>query len=174
MGKSGIDVVFLPETAAEAAFFTARLRPHRSLSQRGRQRTIALFAMLQGSLGLLLGLCGAWPAAFFLGLTWLGLAFSFHRNAGDAMAREEISLSALELHYVRFSPAGARREWRFNPVWVRLTIERHVEFGVERLDFSAQGRRVEVGVCLGRGEKTLLARDLSTALARARQGARSS
>jgi uncharacterized membrane protein len=130
-----VDVVFLPDVPAEAAFFTARLFPHRSLSRRGRWRTLAVFAVLQGALGSVLCLAGVWPAAFFLGLTFLGLVLCFHRNARDAFAREEISLSALELHYVRFNRAGARRDWRFNPRWVRLTIERHAEFGVERLDF---------------------------------------
>ncbi|WP_294536117.1 DUF2244 domain-containing protein [uncultured Rhodoblastus sp.] len=120
----------------------------------------------------MLGLSGAWPAAFFLGLTWLGLAFAFRRNARDALARDEISLSALELHYLRFNTAGARRDWRFSPLWVRLTIERHAEFGVERLDFSAREKRVEIGAFLGRREKTCGPGDLIVVMARARQGAR--
>jgi uncharacterized membrane protein len=169
---NSVDVVFSTDAAADAAFFTARLRPHRSLSRRGRGRTLAVIALLQASLGIQLGFSGAWPAAFFLGLTWLGLAFAFQRNARDALAREEISLSALELHYARFNPQGARRDWRFNPLWVRLRIERHPDFGVERLDFSAREKCVEIGACLGRNEKTHLAEELSAALARARQGAR--
>jgi uncharacterized membrane protein len=172
MDERGLNIVFTPQAAAEAPFFTARLRPHRSLSRRGRRKTLAVFAMLQGSIGLFCGFSGAWPVAFFLGLTWLGLVIAFARNARDARAHEELSVSALELHYARVNPAGARRDWRFNPLWVRLTIERHEEFGVERLDLSARGKRVEVAAFLGRGEKTLLAEDLSAALARARRGPR--
>ncbi len=162
----------MPEAAAEAIFFTARLRPHRSLSRRRRRTLLAVLALIQGAIGGLFGLAGAWPVAVFLGLAWLGLAFAFARNTRDALAFEELSLSTLELQYTRVNPAGARREWRFNPLWVRLTVERHAEFGVERLDLSTRGRRIEVAACLGRGEKTLLAEDLSAALARARRGAR--
>jgi len=53
-----------------------------------------------------------------------------------------------------------------------LAVERHPEFGVERLDLLSRGKRLEIGVFLGRGEKTRLATDLSAALARARQGPR--
>jgi uncharacterized membrane protein len=110
--------------------------------------------------------------AFFLALTWLGLVLAFNRNARDALAYEDIALSALELHYARVNPSGRRRDWRFNPLWVRLAVERHSEFGVERLDLFSREKRVQVGAFLGRGEKTRLAEDLSAALAQARRGPR--
>ncbi len=157
---------------ADALLFAVQLRPHRSLSLGRRRLTLAAFAMLQGGGGLAACLFGAWPVAFFFGLTWLGLVAAFRRNAADAQAYEEIALSALELHYARVNTAGARREWRFNPLWVRLAIERHAEFGVERLDFYAREKRVQVGAFLGRGEKTRLAAELAAALAAARRGAR--
>jgi uncharacterized membrane protein len=171
-GEPGVDVILMPDASAEAPFFTVRLCPRRSLSQRGRRTALAILALLQGAIGGFFSLAGAWPAAVFLGLAWFGLAFAFGRNARDALAFEELSLSTQELRYARVNPAGARREWRFNPLWVRLMVERHAEFGVERLDLSTRGKRVEVAACLGRGEKTLLAADLSGALARARRGAR--
>jgi len=70
------------------------------------------------------------------------------------------------------SPAGARRDWRFNPLWVRLAVERHAEFGVERLDLLARHDRLEIGAFLGQDEKAFLGEDLSAALARARGGQR--
>ena len=172
MPEKGIDVALTPGAAADETFFIARLRPHRALTRRGRHGTLAAFGVLQGATGLAFGLSGAWPAAFFLGLTWLGLAFAFARNARDALAYEDIALSALELHYARVSPTGARRDWRFNPLWVQLRIERHAEFGVERLDLFSRQKRVEIAASLGRDEKTRLAKDLSAALAQARRGPR--
>lgn len=160
------------DSAAAAPLFSTRLRPHRSLKRRGIVTILALFAALQGPLGLALAWGGAWPATVFLALTWAGLAFAFIRNARSALAYEDLELSALELRYARVSPAGLRRDWRFNPLWVRLAVERHEEFGVERLNLLWRRTRIEIGACLGRGEKTRLAEDLAFALARARQGPR--
>ncbi|MCI4680482.1 DUF2244 domain-containing protein [Rhodoblastus acidophilus] len=157
---------------ADAVLYATRLRPQRSLARRGRRRVLTLFAAIQAPLGLALILRGAWPAAFFLALTWAGLALAFARNARAALAYEDLELSAIELYYARVNPAGRRRDWRFNPLWVRLAIEKHEEFGVERLALLSRRTRVEVGAFLGRGEKTRLAEDLSAALARARRGPR--
>lgn len=165
-----------PATDAGTAFFAARLRPHRSLTRGGRWRVLAVFALLQGAAALLFSHIGAWPVAIFLAACWLGLFRAFARNARDALAYEDIAISPLELHYARINPAGARRDWRFNPVWVRLAVQRHPEFGVERLDFCARDKRrdmrIEVGGFLGRGERTRLADDLGAALAKARRGPR--
>jgi uncharacterized membrane protein len=157
---------------AGTVLFSARLRPHRSSSRRGRGRALALFALAQGSLGLAFAVAGAWPVSFFLALTWLGLVWAFARNARAARAHEDIELSALELHYARIAPTGARRDWRFSPLYVRLAVERHEEFGVERIDLCARRRRLEIGACLGRAEKGRLAQEFGEALARARQGPR--
>jgi uncharacterized membrane protein len=157
---------------AEAPLFSTRLRPHRALGRRGQRKLLALFAAFQAPLGIALTLQGAWPAAVFIAATWAGLALAFFRNARAALAYEDLELSVLELHYARITPAGRRRDWRFNPLWVRLAIERHEEFGVERLDLLSRRTRVEIGACLGRHEKTRLARDLSAALSRAKSGPR--
>lgn len=172
MPEQGQDAIPPQAVGAEAQLFAARLRPHRSLSQRGRRRVLAVFAVMQGVAALAFSHFGAWPVAIFLAVTWLGLVRAFARNARDALAYEDIALSPLELHYARVNPAGRRSDWRFNPMWVRLAVERHPEFGVERLDFCAREKRVEVGAFLGRGEKTRLAADLDAALAEARRGPR--
>jgi uncharacterized membrane protein len=157
---------------SNAPLFSARLRPHRSLTRSRRRAAATVFALAQNALGLVFLLCGAWPVAFFLALCSLGLVVAFSRNAVAARAYEDIELSFLELHYARVSPAGARRDWRFHPLWVRLEVARHEEFGVERLDLHSRQRRLEIGAFLGRGEKTELARDLNAALTRARSGPR--
>jgi uncharacterized membrane protein len=161
-----------PDRGAEAPFYARRLRPHRSLTGGGRRRVLAAFALLQTPPALAFSLQGAWPAGVFLVLTWAGLAFAFARNARAAAAYEDVEIGAWDMRYARVSASGARRDWRFNPLWVRLGIERHPEFGVERLDLMERRRRLEVGAFLGRGEKTRLAAELDAALAQARRGHR--
>jgi uncharacterized membrane protein len=160
------------ESSEGALLYSARLRPNRSLSRRGRGVVLALLGLWQAVAGVVLALNGAWPASVFLVLTWLALVCCFRRVARNALAYEELALDALELRYARVNPRGRRRDWRFSPLWVRLAVERHEEFGVERLDLFSRGRRLEIGVCLGRGDKTRLAQDLSAALAQARRGPR--
>ncbi|WP_374547140.1 DUF2244 domain-containing protein [Rhodoblastus sp.] len=157
---------------AKDLLFAARLRPNRSLTRRGRRRVLAVLGALQAFAGLAFALHGAWPAALFLALTWTLVAIAFARRARAARAYEDVELSALELHYVRVGPTGRRRDWRFNPLWVRLAVARHSEFGVERIDLFSRRTRVEIGAILGRAEKTRLAEDLAPALARARRGPR--
>ncbi len=160
----------LGDATADALLYSTRLRPRRSLTTRERHKVVTLFAAIHGPLGLALILHGAWPAALFLALTWGGLALAFARNARAARAYEELELSVIELRYARVDPVGQRRDWRFNPLWVRLAVERHEEFGVERLDLLSRRTRLEIGAFLGRGEKTRLAEDLAVALASARRG----
>lgn len=155
---------------ADAVLLARRLDPHRSLTPIGRRKVLALFAMAQTPPTLACAVQGAWPAAAFAVLTWGGLALAFARNARAALAYEELEISALELRYERVSVAGLRRIWRFNPLWVRLAVERHEEFGVERLDLLARHSRLEIGAFLGRREKTRLAEELGAALAQARRG----
>jgi uncharacterized membrane protein len=161
-----------PDRGGNAPFYARRLRPHRSLTPAGRRRLLAAVAMLQAPPALAFALQGAWPAGAFLALTWAGLALAFARNARAASAYEDVEIGALDMLYARVNAAGQRRDWRFNPRWVRLGIERHPEFGVERLDLMERRSRLEVGAFLGRGEKTRLAAELDAALAQARRGPR--
>jgi uncharacterized membrane protein len=167
---AGMGAVADKAAGAETVLLARRLDPHRSLTRAGRRKVLVFFAVAQALPALACALAGGWPASVFAALTWGGLAFALARNARVALAYEELEISALELRYVRVSVAGLRRTWRFNPLWVRLAVARHQEFGVERLDLLARRRRLEIGAFLGRGEKTRLAEELGAALAQARRG----
>ena len=65
---------------------------------------------------------------------------------------------------------GRRREWNFNPRWVRLEREEHEEFGVTRLALVQRGRQVEIARFLGAREKGEFAKALSKALSVVRKG----
>ena len=60
---------------------------------------------------------------------------------------------------------GARRDWRFNPLFTRLEREEIEEFGVVRLDVVSRERRVEIAGFLGPEAKKDFAQDLTRALA---------
>ncbi len=117
-------------------------------------------------------LMGAWPVVGFLGLDVLLLYIAFRANFRAARAYELLRLTPLELLFARISPRGARREWRFNPVWVRFERVEHEEFGTQRLALVSRGDSVEVGSFLGPEQKAALATSFSAALAEARRGPR--
>ena len=61
-------------------------------------------------------------------------------------------------------------EWTFNPLWVRLEIETHEEFGVERLALVSRGRSLGIASFLGPDEKQSFAKALTAALNTAKRG----
>jgi len=155
--------------AYEAPLFDARLNPHRSLGRRGfRTLMMATFAA-SALVSLPFYLMGAWPVVGFMGLDVLALYLALCANFRSARAYEELRLTSLELLFARVSRRGARREWRFNPSWVRFERIEHEEFGTERLSLISQGRRLEVGAFLGPDQKAELATRFSRALAQARR-----
>ena len=158
--------------AHDAPLFDARLNPHRSLGPRGfRALMIATFAA-SALLSLPFYLMGAWPVVGFMGLDVLALYLAFRVNFRSARAYEELRLTPLELLFARVSRRGARREWRFNPSWVRFERIEHEEFGTQRLSLISRGRSLEVGAFLGPDQKAELATRFSRALAQARLGPR--
>jgi uncharacterized membrane protein len=97
---------------------------------------------------------------------------AFRLNFRSARAYELLRLTSLELLFARVSARGAKREWRFNPSWVRFERVEHEEFGTQRLSLNSQGRSVEVGSFLGPDQKAELAVKFSRALTIARRGPR--
>lgn len=159
-----------PSQAYDAPLFDVRLNPHRSLGPRGF-RALMLFAFSASALvSLPFYLMGAWPVIGFMGLDVAALYLAFRVNFRSARAYEELRLTPLELLFARVSRRGARREWRFNPSWVRFERLDHEEFGTQRLSLVSRGRSLEVGAFLGPDQKAELAVRFSRALALARRG----
>ena len=46
-----------------------------------------------------------------------------------------------ELHLRKVPYRGQTREWRFNPLWTRLTRHEHAEFGVQALALAMTSRQ---------------------------------
>ncbi len=156
----------------DAPLFDERLQPHRSLGPRGFRVLMLGCCAISTLYSLPFYLMGAWPVVGFLGLDVLLLYFAFRANFRAARAYELLRLTSLELLFARVSARGERKEWRFNPVWVRFERVEHEEFGTQRLALVSHGRSVEVGGFLGPDQKAALASSFSAALAKARRGPR--
>jgi uncharacterized membrane protein len=154
----------------DAPLFDQRLQPHRSLGPRGFRFLMLGCCAVSTLYSLPFYLMGAWPVVGFLGLDVLLLYIAFRANFRAARAYELLRLTSLELLFARISSRGERKEWRFNPVWVRFERVEHEEFGTQRLALVSRGRSVEVGRFLGPDQKAALAKSFSAALAKARRG----
>lgn len=157
---------------ADHVLFSARLEPHRSLTRRQFHWLLAVIGATSFCATLPFVMMGAWPVAGFMGLDVLAVYVAFRASFRSARAYEDVEVTTLELLLAKVSARGARAEWRFNPSWVRLERQEHVEFGTQRLDLVARASRIEVASFLGPDAKGRFADDLSRALAEARRGYR--
>ena len=162
----------MSDNPAETLIFETRLRPHRSLSPRGFGWLMLAFGggMLASSLPFLI--LGAWPIAGFMGLDVLLIYVAFRLNYRAARAYEDVCVTPIELRVEKVSARGARRQWRFNPSWVRLEREEMEEYGTQKLALISRGRRLEIASFLGPDAKSDFADGLSRALSEARRGPR--
>ena len=157
---------------ADSEVFAAEIRPHRSLGPRGVALVLGAFGLLSVIVSVPFFLIGAWPIVGFLGLDVLALWLAFRFSFAQARACEQIALSYVELVVRKISPKGARREWRFNPLWVRLETESDADFGMTRVAVAAREARLDVGAALSPAEREDFAGAFGRALAAAKAGPR--
>jgi uncharacterized membrane protein len=157
---------------SEVPLFEDTLRPHRSLGPRGfRLLMLATFAATT-ALSIPFYLLGAWPIVGFLGLDVLAVYFAFHANFRAARACEHFRLTYFELLFARVSAAGARREWKFSPAWVKLERVDDEDYGPQRLTLVSRGQSWQIGRGVGPERKAEFAGGLARALVEARRGPR--
>lgn len=155
---------------AEPTLFSALLTPHRSLNRTSFLILMGFVVAVSFFAGLLFLSMGAWPVFGFFGLDALAIWWAFRVNFRRALAYEEIAVTPTALHVRRVSHLGTVSEWSFNPLWVRLEVEAHEEFGVERLALVSRGRRLTIASFLGPDEKESFAKALTAGLAAAKRG----
>jgi uncharacterized membrane protein len=156
----------------ERTYFSATIRPHRSLTARNRRLVIGLSALVCafGSVPFLL--FGAWPVAGFLGLDFVLLAVAFRVNSRRAEAREEIHLTGIELLFRKIDHRRHELEWRLNPAWVRLVRQEDADFGLRRLSLVSGRTSLAIAEDLSPPERQTLAHALELGLNDARRGYR--
>jgi uncharacterized membrane protein len=154
----------------EPTLFSALLTPNRSLNQTGFLVLMGFVSVISFVAGLVFLLMGAWPVFGLFGLDVLAIYWAFRVNFRRAAAYEEVLVTPLALHVRRVTHLGAVSEWTFNPHWVRLDIDRHEEFGIERLALVSRGCSLGIAGFLSPDEKQSFAKALTSALSAARRG----
>lgn len=153
--------------------FSAEIRPHRSLGPRGVLIVLAAFASLAVVVSIPFVLIGAWPVIGFLGLDVFALWLAFRFSFAQARACEQVVLTYVELMVRKVSARGSAREWRFNPLWVRIETESDADFGMTRIAVASRSERLDLADALSPAERADFADAFGRALAAARAGPRS-
>jgi uncharacterized membrane protein len=148
--------------------FSATLTPHRSLGRRGMGLIVAAVAGFSLSIGTYVWWIGAWPVVGFIGLDVAAIALAFHFNARAARAFEEVAVSRTQIVIRKVTANGRSHEFRFNPMWVGLEVERNEDEGVVRITLRMRNDRLRIGAFLNPDDRTSFAKALGTALATAR------
>jgi uncharacterized membrane protein len=108
-------------------------------------------------------LAGAWPVTGFLGLDVLLLYLAFRWNYRAGRCAELIRLDRDGLCVRQVRPSGRTREWRFEPHWVRVTMDDPPHHD-SQLVLSSHGRSLVIGAFLTAQERLEVANALRTAL----------
>ena len=147
--------------------FDAVLYPNQSLGQTGFVILMAAIVLVSVTIGAGFVMAGAWPVTGFLGLDVLLLYLAFRWSFRQGRRAEFIRLDEDGLVVRRVEPSGRRREWRFQPYWVRVRMDdppRHDS----QLVLDSHGERLSIGSFLTPGERLELANELRAALSRHR------
>lgn len=117
--------------------------------------------------GLMFFLMGAWPVMGFMGLDVLLVYIAFRINFRALRVYETVDLSPEALTVTRVAPTGRSQSWRFNPYWVRLSLDERVGRTSE-LSLASHGQRLVFGSFLTDPEREDFAAALREALHEAR------
>lgn len=151
-------------------FFTAVLTPYRSLGPNGFLILMVFFGLVCFVSGILFWRIGAWPVFGFFGLDIAILWFAFRMNYRSARTFEEVAVSRSEIAIRKVGPGRRYQEFRFNPVWVRLKVDRLDDEGVVRITLASRGETVDLGNFLNPDDRTSFAGAIANALAVAKAG----
>jgi uncharacterized membrane protein len=165
-GKATLD----PAARFERPVFAAVIRPHRSLGRDGFRIVITLVCLATVISSIPFIALGFWPVAGLFGLDLLALYIAFCVNYRQGLSVEELELTPIEFLVRRISPAGERKEWRFNPLWTRLQREVDDEFGLQKLSIVSRGERLVIARELSPPEREDLADELGKALSDVKRG----
>jgi uncharacterized membrane protein len=152
-------------SSEEQPVFAAELTPYRSLGIKGFKVFLLIAALMSLVHIFIFVVIGAWPIVFFFGLDFLLLFGAFWLNYRSARAREEISVSRIDVSVRKFTPAGRMTEHRFNPFWARFNISRHQEIGIVSMQIGDRQRTTDIGSFLNRDDRETFATAFSGALA---------
>ena len=146
------------------------LYPSRSLGTTGFALLMMAIVLVSVAVGAGFMMVGAWPVTGFLGLDVLLVYLAFRWNDRQARRAEFVRLDGDGLSVRRLEPDGHSQCWRFEPYWVRVSLEQ-VGRHDRRLVLRSHGRQVVIGAFLTQDERQELAHALEAALREHRAGA---
>jgi uncharacterized membrane protein len=144
------------------------LRPSPPLGPRVLLGILAAIGFINLAFAFGFVLRGAWPIAPFMGLDVVLLAWAFRASTRAAQREERILLTPSRLAVARAFPKKPRREWTFNPYWVRVEMDDPPEHG-SQLTLWSHGKFLRIGQFLAPEERAKFAQTLKTALRNARE-----
>lgn len=156
------------ETKTDPLLFGAVLHPHRSLTQPGFIVLMAAIALVSFGVGAAFVAMGAWPVTGFFSLDVLLIYLAFRVNYRRARMFETVSLTPEALTVERVNHRGRRQTWRFQPYWLRVTMDDPPQHD-SRLTLTSHGRSLVIGAFLSPEERLDLAKALRGALDRMRR-----
>lgn len=112
---------------------------------------------------------GAWPVTVFALFDVLLVYGAFKLSYRSGRQFEEVSISADEVVVRKVTPAGRVTEHRFSALWARLSVTRHEDEGVTRLDLGSHGKFIVIGAFLNPADRASFADAFGEALAEARR-----
>jgi len=129
---------------------------------------IAIVAVAATIPGIVFFSLGAWPIVGFMGLdvALIWWAMSAHQN--DGKRYEEITLWPDQLELKQVDGKGKQMLRRFNPLFVKLVIDRDFNERTTGLHLRTRDEDVTLGTFLNQDEKSSFAKAFGTALKRAR------
>ena len=156
-----------PSDRSEAARFSAVLAPHRSLGPKGFMVLMVAVCVVSFGTGLFFFMLGAWPVLGFMGLDVALIYVAFKLNFRALRLYETVDLTADALTVTRVAPSGKAQSWRFNPYWVKLSVQERIGRSSE-LSIASHGERLVFASFLTDEEREDFASALGSALAGAR------
>lgn len=148
--------------------FAATLTPHRSLSRRGFRVVIAVIGILASIPGAIFLSMGAWPIVGFVGLDVLLVWWALRTAMNNGGRCERVTLWPDQLELKQVSASGKEQLLRFNPLHVKLVIDRDINERITALHLRTSDSDTEIGGFLNSDDKTSFAKVFGTALKKAR------
>ncbi len=148
--------------------FEAVLYPNPPLGHRGFLVLAAAVLAVSAVMAVVFAGMGAWPVSGFFGLDAVALLVAFQISRRAARRHELVRVDPRDgLLVRRVEPSGRCREWRFEPYWVRVELDRSRPGG-PHLVLASHGRRLAIGQFLTPEERAEFAAVLEGVLARYR------
>ncbi|GHA23193.1 membrane protein [Devosia pacifica] len=151
-----------------APLFAAELTPHRSMNARGLRIVVVLFALLSALPGLVFFSLGAWPIVGFMGLDIVAMAVALWFSFDRGKRKERVTLWSEQLEIVSFDAKGRESRQQFDPLTVKLVLDRDINEKTTALRLRAPDREAEIGAFLSQEDKTSFSKAFGSALRKAR------